>query len=128
MVLGFAFYLQPTMMPLLHGMPPSLTGLATTATAIKNVILGTPSCVRTFVQPTEMHIREYDMYIVMALLIADISRINLQCPLPHDEQACFTANLLVFNGQPSLREVLSIYHTHMPLAKRLSRWGIVSDR
>ncbi|KAL3136879.1 hypothetical protein ABBQ32_006491 [Trebouxia sp. C0010 RCD-2024] len=39
-VLGFAFYLQPMMMPLLHDMPPGPTGLAITSTAVKIVILG----------------------------------------------------------------------------------------
>lgn len=45
-VLGFAFYLQPMMMPLLHDMPPGPAGLAITSTAVKIVILGTPSRVR----------------------------------------------------------------------------------
>lgn len=40
-VLGFAFYLQPMMMPLLHDMPPGPTGLAITSTAVKIVIIGT---------------------------------------------------------------------------------------
>lgn len=39
-VLGFAFYLQPMMMPLLHDMPPGPTGLAITSTAVKIVIIG----------------------------------------------------------------------------------------
>lgn len=41
-VLGFAFYLQPMMMPLLHDMPPGPSGLAITSTAVKIVIIGTP--------------------------------------------------------------------------------------
>lgn len=40
MVLGFAFYLQPMMMPLLHDMPPGPSGLAITSTAVKTVIIG----------------------------------------------------------------------------------------
>ena len=40
-VLGFAFYLQPMMMPLLHDMPPGPAGLAITSTAVKIVIIGT---------------------------------------------------------------------------------------
>ena len=39
-VLGFAFYLQPMMMPLLHDMPPGPSGLAITSTAVKIVIIG----------------------------------------------------------------------------------------
>jgi len=39
-VLGFAFYLQPMMMPLLHDMPPGPAGLAITSTAVKIVIIG----------------------------------------------------------------------------------------
>ena len=40
-VLGFAFYLQPMMMPLLHDMPQGPSGLAITSTAVKIVIIGT---------------------------------------------------------------------------------------
>ena len=40
-VLGFAFYLQPMMMPLLHDMPPGPSGFAITSTAVKIVIIGT---------------------------------------------------------------------------------------
>lgn len=40
-VLGFAFYLQPMMMPLLHDMPPGPSGLAITSAAVKIVIIGT---------------------------------------------------------------------------------------
>ncbi|DBB04668.1 TPA: hypothetical protein ACH3X1_012728 [Trebouxia sp. C0004] len=39
-VLGFAFYLQPMMMPLLHDMPPGPSGLAITSSAVKIVIIG----------------------------------------------------------------------------------------
>ena len=39
-VLGFAFYLQPMMMPLLHDMPAGPVGLNITSTAVKIVILG----------------------------------------------------------------------------------------
>ncbi len=39
-VLGFAFYLQPMMMPLLHDMPPGPSRLAITSTAVKIVIIG----------------------------------------------------------------------------------------
>ncbi len=41
-VLGFAFYLQPMMMPLLHDMPPGPSGLAITSRAVKIVIIGEP--------------------------------------------------------------------------------------
>ena len=39
-VLGFAFYVQPMMMPLLHDMPPGPHGLHITSQAVKIVIIG----------------------------------------------------------------------------------------
>ena len=46
-VLGFAFYLQPMMMPLLHDMPPGPSGLAITSTAVKIVIVGSFAVLQT---------------------------------------------------------------------------------
>ena len=76
MVLGFAFYLQPMMMPLLHDMPPGPTGLAITSTAVKIVIIGTlpwPHKVMSCVVPGSMflHCTSGKFVCVVAWLLAD---------------------------------------------------------
>jgi hypothetical protein len=39
-VLGYAFYIQPMLMPLLHEMPPGQLGVRLTTTAVRYVTLG----------------------------------------------------------------------------------------
>ena len=105
-VLGFAFYLQPMMMPLLHDMPPGATGLAITSTAVKIVILGMFSFKRTscvalqectsgniirasclLLCPPDSMCRTY------CSLLQNVCDASLRCPLVTYEQANFTVAL-----------------------------------
>ena len=45
-VLGFAFYVQPMLMPLLHELPPGPASVSLTATAVRIVVIGVASLVR----------------------------------------------------------------------------------
>lgn len=97
-VLGFAFYLQPMMMPLLHDMPPGPTGLAITSTAVKIVILGTHCAVWL----TDVHIREHDVHVrhdgcasCWVLQNQPAGDVSLHCPLPTHSQGRFTAHMHV---------------------------------
>lgn len=45
-VLGFAFYVQPMLMPLLHEMPPGQASVGITCTAVRVVVGGVASLVR----------------------------------------------------------------------------------
>ncbi len=45
-VLGFAFYVQPMLMPLLHELPPGPGSVSLTATAVRIVVIGVASLVR----------------------------------------------------------------------------------
>ena len=42
-LLGYAFYVQPMLMPLLHEMPPGQLGVRLMTTAVRYVTLGAPS-------------------------------------------------------------------------------------
>ncbi|CAK0750260.1 hypothetical protein CVIRNUC_001976 [Coccomyxa viridis] len=44
-VLGFAFYVQPMLMPLLHELPPGPASVSLTATAVRIVVIGVASLV-----------------------------------------------------------------------------------
>ena len=44
-VLGFAFYVQPMLMPLLHELPPGPASVSLTATAVRIVVIGVASSV-----------------------------------------------------------------------------------
>ncbi len=44
-VLGFAFYVQPMLMPLLHEFPPGPASISLTATAVRIVVIGVASLV-----------------------------------------------------------------------------------
>ena len=44
-VLGFAFYVQPMLMPLLHELPPGPASVDLTATAVRIVVIGVASLV-----------------------------------------------------------------------------------
>ena len=45
-MLGFAFYVQPMLMPLLHELPPGPASVSLTATAVRIVVIGVASLVR----------------------------------------------------------------------------------
>ncbi len=47
-VLGFAFYVQPMLMPLLHEMPPGQASVGITCTAVRIVVGIVASVVRVF--------------------------------------------------------------------------------
>ena len=47
-VLGFAFYVQPMLMPLLHEMPPGPASVSITSTAVRTVVGVVASVVRAF--------------------------------------------------------------------------------
>lgn len=44
-VLGFAFYVQPMLMPLLHELPPGPASVRLTCTAVRIVVIGVASLV-----------------------------------------------------------------------------------
>ena len=44
-VLGFAFYVQPMLMPLLHELPPGPASVSLTASAVRIVVIGVASLV-----------------------------------------------------------------------------------
>ena len=45
-MLGFAFYVQPMLMPLLHELPPGPASVSLTATAVRIVVIGVASVVQ----------------------------------------------------------------------------------
>lgn len=45
-VLGFAFYVQPMLMPLLHELPRGPASVSLTCTAVRIVVIGVASLVR----------------------------------------------------------------------------------
>lgn len=51
-VLGFAFYVQPMLMPLLHELPPGPAGVRITSTAVRWVVMGVASLVRACTNST----------------------------------------------------------------------------